>query len=76
MDSGCEDRLKNMLVIDRKENPQRIQKLIKAEMLYVLKNYFSITNNDLDIDLNVNEEGEYVLSLKAISNSIKIPKCF
>lgn len=71
-----EDRLKNMVIIDKKENPQRIERLLKSELLYVLKNYFDISYEDLDVSLGVTEEGEYALSVSLLSKVIKIAKCF
>ncbi len=70
------DRLKNMVIIDKKENPQRIERLLKSELLYVLKNYFDISYEDLDVSLGVTEEGEYALSVSLLSKVIKIAKCF
>lgn len=71
-----EDRLKNMVIIDKKENPQRIERLLKSELLYVLKNYFDISYEDLDVSLGVTEGGEYALSVSLLSKVIKIAKCF
>ncbi len=71
-----QDRLKNMIVIDKKENPQRIERLIKSELLYVLKNYFDVTYENLDVDIFVDNNGTYNLSLNLKSNTIKIARCF
>ena len=76
MKNLCEERLRNMLVIDKKENPQRIERLLKAEVIHILKNYFDINNGDMDLNLEVNESGQYVLSIMCVSNNIKIAKCF
>lgn len=76
MKNLCEERLRNMLVIDKKENPQRIERLLKAEVIHILKNYFDINNEDMDLNLEVNESGQYVLSIMCVSNNIKIAKCF
>lgn len=71
-----EDRLKNMVIVDKKENPQRIERLLKSELLYVLKNYFDISYEDLDVSLGVTEEGDYSLNVCLLSKVIKIAKCF
>ena len=76
MKNLCEERLRNMLVIDKKENPQRIERLLKAEVIHILKNYFDINNEDMELNLEVNESGQYVLSIMSVSNNIKIAKCF
>lgn len=70
------DRLKEMIIIDKKESPQRIERLIKSELLYVLKNYFDVTYEGLDVDLFVDESGLYNLSVELKSRTIKVAKCF
>lgn len=70
------DRLKEMIIIDKKENPQRIERLIKSELLYVLKNYFEVTYDGLDVDLYVDDNGKYNLEVRLKSGIIKVAKCF
>ena len=72
----CEDRLKNMMIIDKKENPARIERVLKSEILNVLKNYFEITGEDVDVVLSVGENGRYVFSVTGESRSIKIARLF
>lgn len=71
-----QDRLKSMIIIDKKENPQRIERLIKSELLYVLKNYFDVTYENLEVDIFVDKDGAYNLNLNLKSNTIKIARCF
>ncbi|MBE5738217.1 MAG: hypothetical protein E7354_00575 [Clostridiales bacterium] len=73
---SCEERLRNMMVIDKKENPQRIEKLLKSEVVYVLKNYFDITSENIDLKLIVEQDGKYHLTIDMLSNNIKIARCF
>ena len=42
MQSYCENRLKNMLIKDKQDNPQKVTGVLKSEILYVLKNYMEI----------------------------------
>ena len=65
-----------MLVIDKKENPQRIERVIRAEIFHILKNFFDIAYEDMDISLEVDADGRYVLNMSCISNTIKVAKCF
>ncbi len=74
--SLCEERLKNMIVSDKKENPMRIVKIVKSEVLYVLKNYFEITASDIDVEIGVNEEGRYQININGVSRAIKVASCF
>lgn len=72
----CEDRLRNIMVVDKKENPQRIERLLKSELLYVLKNYFEVSYDGLDVSICVDEKGEYNLNVFLKSKFIKVAKCF
>ena len=76
MKNLCEERLKNMLVIDKKENPQRIERLVKAEVYHILKNFFDIKSEDFDINIEVNADGQYVCNMSCVSSTIKIARCF
>ena len=71
----CEDRLKSMMLIDKSEAPQKINKVLKAEILYLLKNYFDITAEDIDLDLGIAETGEYILDITAKSRFLKVATC-
>ena len=58
-------RLKNMLINDKKDNPNKIAGLIKSEIYYVLKNYMDIKMEDIDFDIGIDNNGRYLLSLNA-----------
>ncbi len=73
--SCCEDRLKSMMIIDKSETPQKINRVLKAEFLYLLRNYFDITADDIDVDLGIDKNGEYVLAITAKSRFIKVANC-
>ena len=73
---SCENRLKTMIVIDKQEVPQKINKLLKSEILFLLRNYFDISAEDLVLDININEMGRYELSVKAESRNIKFAHLF
>lgn len=72
----CENRLKTMLAGDKQENPQRIERVLKSEILYVLKNYFEICSEDLNVEILVNEQGRYELNIHGLSRAIKIAHTF
>ncbi len=73
--SCCEDRLKSMFLIDKAETPQKINKVIKAEIIYLLKNYFDITAEDVEVELGVAQTGEYILNITAKSRFLKVASC-
>ena len=72
----CENRLKNMLVSDKRENPERIKRVLKSELLNVLKNYFEIACEDLILDIIIREDGKYDIQMNVISRAIKFANTF
>ncbi len=71
MQAYGEGRLRNMLIRDRQDNPQKINRILKSEILYVLKNYFDLKDYDLDIDVSLGNNGYYHLSIQADCHNIK-----
>ncbi len=71
-----ENRLKNMIVSDKKENPMRIAKVLKSEIVNVLKNYFEITCEDVNLDILIDENGKYDIQINVLSRAIKIANTF
>ncbi len=68
----CEDRLKSIVMIDKSETSNKITKVIKAEILYLLNNYFDITSEDLDLDIRIDEGGDYNISIIGKSKFLKV----
>ncbi len=74
--SQAETRLKKIISADKKENPIKIERLLKSEIYYILKNYFEINSEDMSLNIKINEDGKYQLQLNAISRSIKMSQTF
>lgn len=72
----CVDRLKNMMVIDKQESSSKINRLIKAEVLYVLKNYFDIVAEELSVSVNVGNDGKYEICIAGKCDNIKVAHLF
>lgn len=72
----CENRLKNIIVADKRENPCRIEKILKAELMNVIKNYFVVTYDDLDLSILICDDGRYSVQMNVISRSIKFANSF
>lgn len=68
----CENRLKQVLYNDKKENPNKVLNIIKSEILYVLKNYMEIKAENMDVVINIDEYGSYTLEVKASINRLKM----
>lgn len=75
MTKKCEERLKDMMLIDNSNTPSKMERVIKAEVYYVLKNYLEIVGDSLDIDIELMDNGLYKLKMECVSKSIKGVKC-
>lgn len=64
-------RLNNMLVGDVKESVFGIDKLIKSEIISVLKNYLIISSDDVDIEINATNNSRYDFVIKGSFSGIK-----
>lgn len=72
----CENRLKNVIVSDKRENPMRIERVLKAELLGVVSNYFDVNGDDIDLSIIIRDDGWYDLQLNVISRNIKFANSF
>lgn len=73
---SCEDRLKSMIITDKQNTPQKINKVLKSEIVFVLNNYFDITNDDTYIDIQIDEFGKYNILINAEARGMKIAHVF
>lgn len=60
-----DDRIKQMLINDKKENPNKVVGLLKSEIFYVLKNYMDIRIEDIYFDIGIDNNGKYQITLNA-----------
>lgn len=67
----CEERLKEMIVLDKQDSPQKMNRLIKSEMVFLLKNYFDVTAEDVSVDIDINEQGRYTIVVSALARNIR-----
>ncbi len=67
-----DDRLKNVLALDKRENPNKISAVLKSELLNVLRNYMDIRPDDVDFAICVNAKGNYTLQLTADVKRLKV----
>ena len=73
---SCENRLKSMLITEKQGASQKINKVLKSEVLFVFKNYFDIKAEDLTLDLSINEFGKYSIKINAEARSMKFARVF
>lgn len=74
--SLLENRLKNIIISDKKENPSKIEKVLKSEIINVLKNYFEISSEDVNLNILINKDGLYDIQINFVSRAIKIANVF
>lgn len=73
---SCEDRLKSMIIIDKQDSPQKINKVLKSEILFVLKNYFDVSAEDVNLEININDFGRYTITITADARNMRIAHVF
>ncbi len=71
----CTERLRNVLINDKKDNPNKIINVLKSDILYVLKNYMEINSDDLELNINVTPTGTYKITVLADVNRLKTLNC-
>lgn len=70
-----EERLKNVLCGDKKQNPEKMIKIVKAEVFQLLKNYFEIDGDGIDVKIKV-ENNQYDVNISFSSSCIRIANTF
>lgn len=61
-----ENRLKNIICADKSEKPVRIEKILKAEIINVVKNYFVVDSDEVNLDIMiVNNQYDIQINLKS-----------
>ena len=51
-------------------------KIIKSEVTYLLKNYFEICDEDVNVKIEVGSQNVYEVDINFVSSAIKIAKTF
>ena len=72
----CENRLKNIIVADKQENPIKIKKVVRAEIIQVLRNYFDVSMDDVDFDIVITDDGFYNIIINVVSRNMKFANSF
>lgn len=67
--SDKNNRLRNLIVTDRRENPIKIEKFLKAEIIKVLQNFFDIATDDVSLSIIISKEGIYDIQINALSKN-------
>ena len=67
----CETRLKNMLIADKRENPSKIERVLKSELYHLLRNYFELNSEDFIVEIGVNEHGKFEFTITGVALALK-----
>ena len=67
-----EERLKRVLIADKHFNPEYLKKIVSSDLYVLLNNYAEIRPEDLNFDVSVSKDGDYIFSFKAKSGRLKI----
>ena len=70
------DRLKNVLVQDKEQNPVKIMGILKNDITKLLSNYMEVDGDDVDVNLLVNNNGSYDLVIKSVVRRVKVIQTF
>lgn len=64
-------RLDNVIKKDKQINPQYMKDVIKSDLFYLLNNYFDVPYSNININIDLNENNMYTLSISAIGDRLK-----
>lgn len=65
------NRLEKMISSDFKDSALNIDKVIKAEVVNVLKNYLILSNEDVELEVNINAGGKLSLNILVNARGVK-----
>lgn len=58
------ERLKKILINNKSFIPSGVYSAIRFDILRVLKSYFHIKKEDIDISINLDQSGKYAIDIK------------
>lgn len=65
------NRLNTVIKNDKKINPQYMKDVIKSDLFYLLNNYFDVSFDAVDLEINVTENNMYMLDVRAVGDRLK-----
>lgn len=65
------ERLKKVLISDKHFNPERIEEVMKSDMLNILQNYTDVEGENLNFTIEVNPLGGYNIKVDASCSRLK-----
>ena len=65
-------RLRQVLINDKHFNPERLNAIISSDVYRVLENYFEVSPENVQARIDFDEQGNYIIRIKACSNRVKV----
>lgn len=69
---NIDERIQNMLISDKHFDAKDLVKVLKSDFYNLLVNYLEISPQDIILELNIDEFGEYVIKLQVKTERLKI----
>ncbi|MBO5214755.1 MAG: cell division topological specificity factor MinE [Clostridia bacterium] len=66
----AQDRLKSVVMSEKITAIESMLRVLKSEQYKLLTNYMYLDVNDLKVYIDVTENGEYVLTVKAVTDKL------
>ena len=67
------NRLKSLMLSDRVEGLETILTVIKSDAFLMLSNYMLLENGAIKLELDISDDGQYHLAIKATTNRLIHP---
>ena len=76
LDLVCTQRLNNIMQVDTGQLSAKLNKVLKSEVARVIKNYMDITDEDFDVNIDLNNSGYFELNIHVLSERIIMANSF
>ena len=66
------ERLQNVLISDKQFNSKKLENIVKSDIYNILSNYCHLEPNNLQVEIQLQKNGEYQFRIFAKSDRLKI----
>lgn len=67
------ERIKKVISADKEYNFDNLKELIKSDEYYLLRNYFDIEFDKIEVDIK-KDSGQFFIQISTRANRVKMPK--
>ena len=68
------ERIKKVISVDKQYNFDNLKELIRSDEFFLLKNYFDVEFDKIDIDITKDDFGAFYIQISTKANRVKMPK--